>query len=150
MASKLHTVCSKCGGPKKFRVRKDRTNKESYCSPCRAKRTQRYYAENPDARKAYREKAGKEKLKDQQLRTIFDISLEMYNIMLINQNDSCATCYRHKSIFNKALVVDHDHKTGKIRGLLCSDCNLSLGMVKDNVATLFNLGNYLEKSLRTA
>lgn len=41
--------------------------------------------------------------------------------------------------------VDHDHETGEIRGILCEYCNRALGMVKDDVAVLENMINYLKK-----
>lgn len=39
------------------------------------------------------------------------------------QNQSCAICYKHESQFAKRLAVDHNHKSGKVRGLLCYRCN---------------------------
>ena len=42
--------------------------------------------------------------------------------------------------------VDHDHITGKVRGLLCGSCNRALGLIKDNLETLVRLQKYLEKS----
>lgn len=41
--------------------------------------------------------------------------------------------------------IDHDHNTGKVRGLLCHPCNMALGIVKESVETLLRLGVYLEK-----
>jgi hypothetical protein len=42
------------------------------------------------------------------------------------------------------LCVDHDHNTGKVRGLLCLNCNMVLGLVYDNTQTLLNLVAYLK------
>lgn len=53
----------------------------------------------------------------------------------------CATC---GSV--ERLCIDHDHATGRVRGLLCNDCNLSLGYAKDSIETLKNLIKYLEGS----
>jgi hypothetical protein len=58
----------------------------------------------------------------------------------------CKDCNIHQSDLNKALSVDHDHKTGKIRGLLCYNCNLALGHTMDNVEILKNLTKYLDES----
>lgn len=64
--------------------------------------------------------------------------------MLEEQNYLCAAC--DTPLFDdKNTHVDHNHSTGKIRGLLCQACNLALGMVKENVETLLKLGVYLEK-----
>lgn len=60
--------------------------------------------------------------------------------MLHAQDGKCAICKtaswdkEHKKF--RRLVVDHDHKTGKVRGLLCANCNLVLGHAKDSVQLL--------------
>lgn len=53
----------------------------------------------------------------------FGITTDQYDELLAKQNDSCAFCERHKDEFAKRLAVDHNHKTGEIRGLLCAYCN---------------------------
>jgi hypothetical protein len=45
----------------------------------------------------------------------------------------------------KKLAVDHCHKTGKIRGLLCQGCNMALGLLKDSPAIINNLARYINK-----
>lgn len=71
----------------------------------------------------------------------FGITQEEYNKMLESQNGVCAVCGGLNK--GKGLCVDHDHRTGKIRGLLCHKCNLALGMAEDNLETLKNLVTYL-------
>lgn len=73
----------------------------------------------------------------------YGLTIEQYNNLFSNQIGCCAGCNRHQSVFSRSLSVDHDHKTGKIRGLLCNDCNLALGKVQDSKLTLQNLLNYL-------
>jgi hypothetical protein len=80
----------------------------------------------------------------------YGIDVEDYINMLKNQDYACAICKRKTE---KRLAVDHDHNCcagenscGKcIRGLLCFDCNIALGMLKDNIATLTRMINYLSK-----
>ena len=60
--------------------------------------------------------------------------------MLSNQSGHCAICINKDK---RKLAVDHCHKTGKIRGLLCSNCNQGLGMFKDNLDFLGRARNYL-------
>ena len=86
-----------------------------------------------------------DKNRDNKLRKAYGISLEDYNEMLSEQNDCCAICRRHYSLFNRKLSVDHDHKTGAVRGLLCKDCNTSLGQFNDDVDTLLSAISYLNK-----
>lgn len=61
--------------------------------------------------------------KDLYLRRKYGITLAVYNEMLKDQNNNCALCGKHKSKFKKSLAVDHNHKTGKVRGLVCFHCN---------------------------
>lgn len=65
--------------------------------------------------------------------------------MLHNQGNKCKICETHESEFDKRLAVDHCHKTGKVRGLLCSSCNTSLGKFKDDPEILRRAINYLER-----
>lgn len=71
----------------------------------------------------------------------FKITIREYNEMLLNQNNQCFLCFKTPEENKKALAVDHCHKTGKIRGLLCSKCNLGLGLFNDNV-------NIMEKAIK--
>lgn len=68
-----------------------------------------------------------------------------YNRLFKLQEGKCAICNRHQIEFTRSLCVDHDHKTGEIRGLLCTNCNLLLGYSKDNKSTLSSAIEYLHK-----
>jgi len=61
------------------------------------------------------------------LKNNYGITIEDYNTLLTQQGEKCAICGKHQSEFNYPLHIDHDHKTGKVRGLLCSGCNTGLG-----------------------
>ncbi len=87
----------------------------------------------------------KEKVKDSNLRCDYGISLETYNQMLIDQNHCCKTCDRHISLLTKVLAVDHDHKTGEVRGLLCDFCNRQLGVYENKPELFKNFDVYLSK-----
>ena len=69
----------------------------------------------------------------------------VYNIILENQNEVCAICFK-KDYTRKALAVDHDHENGKVRGLLCYRCNVGLGFFRDNEENLLNAIQYLKNS----
>lgn len=76
------------------------------------------------------------------LRSHYKLSPNEITEMLTLQNNpqtKCLICNRK----NVSLVIDHDHKTGKVRGLLCSPCNTGLGFFKDNKETLGNAISYL-------
>lgn len=83
-----------------------------------------------------------------QLKRRHGITLEQYNAMLEAQDNRCAGCNSVFDLSNKGSTpcVDHCHNTGKIRGILCGNCNKGIGLLKDNIQTLNNLINYLERS----
>lgn len=70
--------------------------------------------------------------------------------MLREQNYKCAICGQEISLFGSSqkLIahVDHDHKTGKVRGLLCKECNTGLGKFRDNIEYLLSAVSYLKKN----
>jgi hypothetical protein len=65
--------------------------------------------------------------------------------MLTQQVSGCAICGKTIKENGKALAIDHDHKTGNVRALLCSTCNLMLGFANDNLDVLKKAVEYLEK-----
>jgi hypothetical protein len=73
----------------------------------------------------------------------FGITIEQYEQLLWEQKFRCLGCNIHQSKLQKPLAVDHDHKTGKVRGLLCDPCNIALGCVKDSTKILSQLIKYL-------
>lgn len=74
----------------------------------------------------------------------FGITLEQYNEMFLKQNGLCLGCYKHQKDDKRAFAVDHNHTTGKVRGLLCGNCNVALGNAKDSPTILRRLADYLE------
>lgn len=74
----------------------------------------------------------------------YGITKEQYDQMLREQKGVCIICGNtNKSKIR--LAVDHDHKTGKVRGLLCSRCNVALGLVGDDIIVLQEMISYLDK-----
>jgi hypothetical protein len=65
--------------------------------------------------------------------------------MVLESNNSCSIC---NETFIKTPHVDHDHITGKIRGLLCHNCNAVLGNAKDNPQILINAAEYLNNCIK--
>lgn len=67
-----------------------------------------------------------------------------YHRILASQGGACASCKDHRpGKGNEHFSVDHDHKTGRIRGLLCRDCNFIIGHARDNRDTLEKCKVYL-------
>ena len=73
----------------------------------------------------------------------YGITAEEYQAIYEAQGGKCAICQRATGR-NKKLSVDHDHKTGEVRGLLCTPCNRDvLGHLRDSVAALLRAVRYL-------
>lgn len=83
----------------------------------------------------------KERARDLYLQKNYGISLAEYNKILKLQGNVCAICKKIPK--SKSLAVDHCHKTGLVRGLVCWLCNRAIGVFKDNVARLIAAADYL-------
>ena len=78
-------------------------------------------------------------------RRLIDMSENKYQEILATQNNQCAICGKDANEFKTALNVDHDYKTDKIRGLLCTNCNMGLGHFKDSLTNLHRALLYIAK-----
>lgn len=109
-----------------------------------------WYKAHPNYKKGWRDKMKlinpqrwKDWNRNSKLKSAYGLTIIEFNTMLASQGDSCAVCggvAGGRGNFH----VDHNHKTGKIRGLLCHNCNITLGLVKDNKEHLIKLISYLE------
>ena len=140
-------LCLKHGTEKLRRPNGIRSGKQTFayvCLQCKHEISSKWGAANKDHIKEYRDNGPyRAQTRNSQLKRTFGITLDDYNKMFMDQNGCCKGCDRHQSEFKRALCVDHCHKTGKIRGLLCDDCNVGLGRLRDNPQTLINLAEYL-------
>ena len=159
--------CTKCSGPRnrsntyKNRARPD--GLDEYCKVCRTTyfstyrktrcRTDATYqaAVKNMNKRYYKEHKLEIKSKDTQydrsyfyaIKRKYGLDRETYERILKNQNSVCAVC-RHPD--SRRLVVDHDHKINRVRGLLCGQCNTAIGLLKENPKTLKRAINYLNRS----
>ena len=103
--------------------------------PIRVQKHRDYYEKHP------------EKLTERALKHHHGLSLREYQGILEAQGGTCAICRGTESDSGtKRLSVDHDHKTGVVRGLLCGRCNRMLGLAKDLPQTLMEAAKYLLKA----
>lgn len=120
------------------------------------KRRERYaqdpeYREREKAQAIANNKAHPERKRNGRLRAEFGITQQDYDAILLRQDGKCAICGATENHVNhprkrKFLYVDHDHTTGKVRGLLCHNCNFGIGYFKDNPESLRQAAAYLDKS----
>lgn len=78
-------------------------------------------------------------------RRLIDMSESKYKEILASQNNQCAICGKDANEFKTSLNVDHDYQTEKIRGLLCTNCNMGLGHFKDSLSNLHRALMYIAK-----
>lgn len=81
------------------------------------------------------------------LKRKYGITSEDYNLLFENQKGRCAICGTHQKDLSKRLFVDHDHKTGEIRGLLCIKCNNGIGLFSNNPKITDRATKYLSKKI---
>jgi hypothetical protein len=73
----------------------------------------------------------------------YGVTQEQFYIILKNQNGCCALCADHLGDLYSRIHIDHDHKTGRVRGLLCARCNNGLGNFRDNADVLRRAADYV-------
>lgn len=124
----------------------------SSCKPCHSKRVAAWRAKQDPIQLREKQRASAKRLKDKRKLTSkakhlqrYNISVEQWATILAEQDFSCGICKKHYSSFDRSLAVDHDHITGKVRGLLCFSCNTGLGHFKDNTLALIQAVKYLKR-----
>lgn len=137
--------CKRCGNTKKYSSGqncvacvKQRTNNRGpeifarYATSEKGKRRIKRYRQDT----VYKDAQFKHRLKK------YGLTVEQYDQMVHSQQGKCKVCGGTEET---NLAVDHCHKTGKVRGLLCRSCNLALGNLKEDVNIMRNLIVYIEK-----
>lgn len=139
-------TCTKCFIEKPvtefYQRSKDRASenyrRETWCKRCTQDLANRWRRENPERFNRTR--------RARHLRKHYGITLDDYDRMLSDQGGKCLGCGSETSgPDGHPLVVDHDHRTGRVRELLCSKCNLVLGNALDNPEVLRALADYLDR-----
>ena len=131
-------ICPECKKEKSTQeFHKNKRNKDGLswcCKICMRTYNKRYEQENAVILS--------EKRKVRKLAKFYGISMDEYGSMLDTQSNLCSICGTEMSKPH----IDHCHKSGKVRGILCRDCNLVLGFAKDKPDILRKAAEYLEKS----
>lgn len=144
--------CADCGITKDItEFHKNKTRKDgisTLCKLCSTERHQKYYYENREVLLAkIKEHSSKPHAiankRNSNLKINYGITEEDYQEMLVEQNNSCAICGVNQNDLRYKLYVDHDHKTGEVRGLLCKHCNSAIGLFNDNKSLLLKAIDYL-------
>ena len=127
----------------------DKAPGKGFCLPCRRKKgIARHAARTPEEREAYLEYQRSWKarnpdyMKGYSLQKNYGITAEEYDALFEAQGGVCAICGSPPT--KRLLDTDHCHATGRIRGLLCSPCNVAVGMVKEDPKIVRALLSYIE------
>ena len=113
---------------------KGRNGRHSHCRPCRVKYQADYVKRNPEVVKQTK--------RGTYYRTAYGITLGEYEKLNALRSGKCWICGRPG--IKRGLNIDHDHRTGLVRGLLCHQCNRGLRWFRDNPADLRSAAEYLE------
>ena len=128
-------ACTKCNTPKpvsEFHKRSAvKRGHDAWCKSCKTIYRKGYYEDN------YEKELLRSRKKSWNYQG-FDLEHDEHERMMVEQNHCCKICGNRST-----LHVDHDHQTGKVRGLLCPPCNKGLGHFKDNVEILQKAIDYL-------
>lgn len=143
--------CQDCGRIltlDKFQQQKTANGYRSSCKYCRhVKDSERYgrevMTEFDFYHKVNKEYKGWERLRMKGIQRRFNIPFEEAKVL--TETDNCEICGISKKENGKGLAVDHCHTSGKIRGVLCSNCNTGIGMLKDDVNIFKNAIKYINK-----
>lgn len=119
------TVCSKAGD-----------GLSPHCKDCASKAKKLHKLKDPSKAKHQQRAADYKR---------YGITIAEYETLLQLQKGSCFICKKHHSEFRRRLAIDHDHGTGKIRGLLCNKCNQGIGLLQEDITILRSAIDYLQK-----
>jgi hypothetical protein len=110
-----------------------------YCTPCRLQRNRKWWKANRPAARRLR------------LKQSYGITIEDYDRMLAEQGGGCAICGGQETRRNQygphSLNVDHDHATGRVRGILCTNCNQGMGLLGDSIERIEKTLEYLRDGI---
>ena len=118
------------------------------CKSCHSRRNMEWNRKNPEKYRAINQRSGLRRGQENiearrfwRIKTKYGLSPEQYKSLLSTQNGLCKICFQEETVKDRhgrtlSLSVDHCHTTGRIRGLLCSNCNTLLGRARDSVHIL--------------
>lgn len=141
-------TCTGCGETKplnQFWPDRRRRGVGPRCKPCKSAYARRWRRANPHkAHERYWSNPQGER--ERHLIRKYGVTLAAYDRMFAEQGGKCAVCAKTQT---RAFDVDHDHKTGVVRGLLCTNCNRMIGHAGDSANNLERAADYLRSSRKS-
>lgn len=141
--------CIRCKAAKPiemFRIFKRNHRRSRSCRQCLNLLNREYRKrQTTKGKKTHRSEEMRQAKRRGELRRKYGISLVEYKALQKQQNGVCAICGQPESFAARSLCVDHDHADGRVRGLLCDNCNRGLGAFKDREDWLARAIAYLRQ-----
>lgn len=153
-------VCPKCKQQKETEgFGKDKSTSDGlrcWCKVCNNKKSSDYQKKNRAYITKYQKEWSKQnpdKVRKYHVKGIYKLGWDTYNSMYFEQAGKCKLCDTEIQPSNDGLsnarvrtgAIDHCHETGRVRGILCHNCNKGLGHFKDSTELLARAINYLEE-----
>lgn len=149
--------CTKCNEAKPligfYTAKQNKDKLSSSCKQCILAKQKEYKEKHPELREKATQATKKWRLDpvnkradiSSRYKTKYGITLDDYEKLLKGQNKECYICKKKETQGNKPLYVDHCHVSGKVRKLLCQQCNSGLGMFRDNPELLIKAADYIKE-----
>lgn len=132
----MNKVCRKCKIEKRvsdfYKTKQNSSGYTSQCKECRIKTVSTYRKKN------------KSKVNATRIKTVYGITEEEWKVLFNKQKGCCKICGTHQSKIPHTLHIDHCHRTGEVRSLLCRACNHAVGNVKEDINIALNLVKYID------
>lgn len=147
-AERVCRTCQKVKPTSCFHMHKKSGFWRSECKTCSHERRLKRFADHPElkeiARKKSqaRDKANCERNYYKYILKQYGLTKDDYQILVRRSSGLCEIC-RNPPVSRVRLAIDHDHETGKVRGLLCDKCNTAIGKLGDSTGSLFSAIDYL-------
>jgi hypothetical protein len=161
-------VCSLEFPEDHFRRHKKWNSIDKICRACRTKRNRDWRQANPERMALYAARESERywsehprvlrRRRNTWLKRVYGITIEDEEELLRKQDSGCGICGTKEpkgasgrgsgpgGFTTGRFCIDHDHETGKVRGILCSSCNFAIGYLKDNSALCLRAAKYLTEN----
>ena len=128
-----------------FRDSNHSTGRYSICKLCKQNSTYKWREDNREKYNAGMRAYGKKHRRRMHYKQKYGISIEQYNAILEQQGNACWICRKQNTSVKRPFALDHNHATGKIRGILCYGCNRAISLL-DNPKLYGKAHEYLSKN----
>ena len=139
----LEKTCTKCGSKGPFYFNKSMGCYRSRCIKCHNESNRNWAKQNPERVRRISRKWERTNKRYWHITTKYGLTKTDYYAMLERQGCKCCICQRTLIPADRHTVVDHCHRTNRVRGILCRNCNTGIGQLQDDPVLLLRAVEYL-------